>query len=61
MIGCAVAHKLNKERLKDELERRGWRLNQYHCWEVTGRTSKECERDWVEAVEASVECSNEEI
>lgn len=49
-------HTLDKERLRTELERRGWHRNSYGMWEVLDRPLKECEQDWVEAVEASVIC-----
>jgi hypothetical protein len=54
-------HRLDKEKVRQELVRIGWRVNEYGCWQrPTNCDDQQAEADWEQAVICGIGCQHED-
>lgn len=53
-----MTHKLDKDLFLKEMEKRGWKIDEpTHTWlRPLGRTQAEAEKNWIDAILASISC-----
>ena len=58
-----ATHTLNKQKFQAEMEKRGWQLDEAtHSWlRPLGRSQREAEQNWVDAILASIDCQHEKV
>lgn len=55
-------HTLDKQKVREELFRKGWRIDSYGAWvRPKGLTHAQAETDWMESIICAIQCKHEDI